>query len=215
MPLTFDLPFEELSNYQGINPKPDDFDQYWDSGLQEMRAMDSSVELIPAAFQTTTCECFHLYFTGVGGARVHAKLLHPKHVTSPQPAVLMFHGYTGNAGDWFDKLPYVAQGFTVAALDCRGQGGLSEDAGGVNGNTQHGHIIRGLDDALNGAPEKLLFRQIFFGFCSISENCYGHARSRCQPGGRNGRESRWCFDGSLRSAGTRDQTCRSSFPVFK
>ncbi|MBO0703230.1 MAG: acetylxylan esterase, partial [Candidatus Dormibacteraeota bacterium] len=48
-------------------------------------------------------------------------------------------------------------GYTVAALDCRGQGGSSEDAGGVRGNTLEGHIIRGLDDA----PEKLLFRQIF------------------------------------------------------
>ena len=131
MPLTFDLPFEALSEYQGSNPRPDDFEQFWESGLQEMKAMDSNVELIPADFQTPTCECFHLYFTGVGGARVHAKLLRPKQVNTPHPAVLMFHGYTGNAGDWVDKLSYVAQGFTVAALDCRGQGGLSEDSGGV------------------------------------------------------------------------------------
>ena len=169
MPLTFDLPFEALSEYQGSNPKPDDFEQFWESGLQEMRAMDSNVERIPADFQTPTCECFHLYFTGVGGARVHAKLLQPKHVNTPHPAVLMFHGYTGNAGDWVDKLSYVAHGFTVAALDCRGQGGLSEDAGGVLGNTQHGHIIRGLDDALNGTPEKLLFRQIFLETAQLAK----------------------------------------------
>jgi len=140
MPLTFDLPLEKLYEYQGINPKPNDFDRFWDLGLQEMRATDSKVELVPADFQTTFCKCFHLYFTGVGGARVHAKLLQPVNVSSPHPAVLMFHGYTGNSGDWVDKLPYVAQGVTVAALDCRGQGGLSEDSGGVFGNTQHGHI---------------------------------------------------------------------------
>ena len=169
MPLTFDLPFEALSEYQGSNPRPDDFEQFWESGLQEMKAMDSNVELIPADFQTPTCECFHLYFTGVGGARVHAKLLRPKQVNTPHPAVLMFHGYTGNAGDWVDKLSYVAQGFTVAALDCRGQGGLSEDSGGVFGNTQHGHIIRGLDDALNGTPEKLLFRQIFLDTAQLAK----------------------------------------------
>jgi cephalosporin-C deacetylase len=51
----------------------------------------------------------------------------------------------------------VAAGFTVAAMDCRGQGGRSEDAGGVRGNTLSGHIIRGLEDA----PEKLLYRAIF------------------------------------------------------
>jgi cephalosporin-C deacetylase len=48
-------------------------------------------------------------------------------------------------------------GFTVAALDCRGQGGLSEDPGGVTGNTHRGHIIRGLD----GPPQQMLFRNIF------------------------------------------------------
>ena len=42
-------------------------------------------------------------------------------------------------------------------MDCRGQGGSSEDTGGVKGNTYQGHIIRGLDDR----PEQLLFRQIF------------------------------------------------------
>ena len=168
MPLTFDLPLEELMEYQGINPRPNDFDSFWESGLQEMRSTDSNVELVPADFQTPSCECFHLYFTGVGGARVHAKLLRPLNVNTPHPAVLMFHGYTGNSGDWVDKLPYVGQGFTVAALDCRGQGGLSEDSGGVFGNTYHGHIIRGLDDALRGAPEKLLFRQIFLDTAQLA-----------------------------------------------
>ena len=169
MPLTFDLPFEELGNYQGINPRPDDFDQFWDIGLEEKSAIDPNIELIPVDFQTAFCEYFHLYFTGVNRARIHAKLLRPKHVNSPHPAVLMFHGYTGNSGDWSDKLPYVAQGFTVAALDCRGQGGLSEDSGGSLGNTHHGHIIRGLHDALNGIPEKLLFRQIFLDTAQLAK----------------------------------------------
>jgi cephalosporin-C deacetylase len=57
-----------------------------------------------------------------------------------------FHGYTLNSGDWTDKLLWVAAGYSVAALDCRGQGGVSEDLGGVKGDTLNGHIIRGLDD---------------------------------------------------------------------
>ena len=127
MPLTFDLSFDQLEKYQGINPRPEAFDTYWDLGLREMHSTDSKVELIPSDFQVTGCECFHLYFTGVQGARVHAKYLRPIKGISPHPAVLMFHGYTGNSGDWEDKLGYVSQGFSVAALDCRGQGGLSQD----------------------------------------------------------------------------------------
>jgi len=169
MPLTFDLTFEELQNYQGINPKPADFDAFWEASLAEMRAIDPQLELIPAEFQAEGCECFHLYFTGVQGARVHAKYLRPTKAQAPHPAVLMFHGYTGSSGDWQDKLSYVSQGYSVAALDCRGQGGSSEDVGGVLGNTQHGHIIRGLDEVLNGHPQQLLYRQIFLDTAQLAK----------------------------------------------
>jgi len=57
----------------------------------------------------------------------------------------------------------------VAALDCRGQGGQSEDRGGTLGNTHRGHIIRGLDDALGGRPQKLLFRQIFLDTAQLAQ----------------------------------------------
>lgn len=168
MPLTFDFPLEKLQTYQGINPRPAGFDAYWDRALAEMHALDGQVELVPAEFQAPQAECFHLYFTGAGGARVHAKLLRPRGATKPHPAVLLFHGYTGDSGDWSEKLAYTGQSFTVAALDCRGQGGLSEDSGGVKGNTQHGHIIRGLDEAVAGRPEKLLYRQIFLDTAQLA-----------------------------------------------
>jgi cephalosporin-C deacetylase len=164
MPLMFDMPLEQLKAYEGRNPRPADFEEFWERGLAEMHALDPQVELIPAEFQTPFAECFHLYFTGVGGARVHAKLVRPRNVPAPHPAVLIFHGYSGDSGDWSDKLGYAAMGCTVAALDCRGQGGLSEDKGGVLGNTLRGHIIRGLDDA----PEKLLYRQIFLDTAELA-----------------------------------------------
>jgi len=168
MPLTFDYPFEQLLNYNGINPKPADFDAFWDAGLDKINRLDPDVQLVQADFKTSFCECYDLYFTGIGNARIHAKFIKPRSSQQPHPAILMFHGYTGNAGDWLDKLGYAAQGFAVAAMDCRGQGGYSQDTGGVTGNTLHGHIIRGLDDALNGSPEKLLFRQVFLDTAQLA-----------------------------------------------
>jgi cephalosporin-C deacetylase len=156
MPI-FDLPLEELHTYQGINPRPADFDAYWEAALKEQWAADPDVELVTSPFQTSFAECFDLYFTGVRGARIHAKYLRPKNSAAPHPAVLEFHGYTQNAGDWADKLHWVAAGYSVAAMDCRGQGGMSEDVGGVKGDTLNGHVIRGLNDV----PENLLYRQIF------------------------------------------------------
>lgn len=163
MPLV-DMPLAQLREYQGRNPRPEDLDAYWEAALAEMRALDPRVELVPHALNAPFAECFDLYYTGVGGARVHAKYVRPRHAEKPHPAVLLFHGYSGHSGEWSDKLNYVARGFSVAALDCRGQGGLSEDVGGVRGNTLRGHIIRGLDDA----PEKLLFRQIYLDCAQLA-----------------------------------------------
>ena len=152
-----DMPLDELKTYSGTNPKPDDFDGYWTTALAELESTPSRPELTPADFTSPQALCFDLTFTSVGGARVHAKLLKPKGVTSGAPAIVAFHGYSASAYDWYTYLGWAGAGFVVAALDCRGQGGRSEDTGGVLGNTLHGHIIRGLDDA----PEKLLYRSIF------------------------------------------------------
>ena len=160
----FEMPLEKLKEYQGRNPRPDDFDEYWDRAVEEMKATDPDLETTPHELKAPFAECFDLYFTGVGGARVHAKYLRPKGPSEPHPAVVMFHGYSGSSGDWTDKLNYVGQGFSVAALDCRGQGGESEDSGSVKGNTLRGHVIRGLDDD----PEKLVFRQIFLDCAQLA-----------------------------------------------
>jgi cephalosporin-C deacetylase len=163
MPL-IDLPLADLYTYQGINPRPDDFDSFWDEALEEMRAVDPQVELRPAKPLAPYADCFDLFFTGVGGSRVHAKYLRPSGHVQPHPAVLQFHGYAGWSGNWVDKLGYVGLGFSVAALDCRGQGGISEDLGGVRGNTFKGQIIRGLDDD----PRKFAFRQIFLDTAQLA-----------------------------------------------
>jgi len=170
MPL-IDKPLHELRQYQGINPKPADFDAYWESALAEMRASDPQVELRPAKFQTPFAECFDLFFRGTGGSRIHAKYLRPRNAKQPHPAVLQFHGYSIDNGDWAEKLGYVALGFSVAAMDCRGQGGISEDLGGVRGNTFKGQIIRGLDDE----AEKFIFRQIFLDTAQLGKIVGGFA----------------------------------------
>ncbi len=153
-----DKPTEELLVYTGINPKPADFDSYWSRALAELGATDPDPVLEPAGeIHASSAETFHLWFTGIGGARIYAKYLRPKNPGDPHPAVLEFHGYTGHSGEWAEKLRYVAGGASIASMDCRGQAGRSEDPTPVRGNTHHGHIIRGLADA----PDKLLYRSIF------------------------------------------------------
>lgn len=163
MPM-LDMPLEELRIYLGRNPRPPEFDEYWERAISEMRGTDPAVQMERSEFQVPGTECFDLYFRGVRGGRVHAQLMRPTDLDAPRPTVLQFHGYSGSAGDWSHKLLYRALGFNVIAMDCRGQGGSSWDAGGVIGNTYHGHIIRGLDDE----PDNLLFRQIFLDTAELA-----------------------------------------------
>lgn len=161
----FEKPLAELRRYEGRNPRPGDFDAFWDESLAEMRAVDARVELRPSeVLRSRVAECFDLYFTGVRGARVHAKYLRPRGAGKGLPAVVHFHGYSGNSGDWQDRLGQVAEGMCVAFLDCRGQGGLSEDTGGQSGTTFKGQFIRGLD----GAPRDLLMRHIFLDAAQLA-----------------------------------------------
>ena len=169
MPL-IDKPLPELFEYRGRNPRPDDFDAYWDTALRELDATDPRPEItLNPLLSTQHVECFDLWFRGVGGARIYAKYIRPKtNVTAgsdPRPTVLQFHGYSGHTGDWLDKFGWAAEGFCFAAMDVRGQGGRSEDNGQVKGTTQRGHIVRGLDDP---DSRKLAFRQIFLDTAQLA-----------------------------------------------
>ncbi len=160
----FEMPLEQLRAYKGTNPCPDDIDDYWATALAEMAAVNPQLELIPADFTCNFARCYDMYFTGVRNARIHVKYIVPNKLTSPAPAVIQFHGYGGNAGDWTSKLYWAAQGFVVAAPDCRGQGGLSTDTGILTGTTFRGHIVRGLDDD----PQNMLMRHIFLDTAQLA-----------------------------------------------
>lgn len=156
MPM-IDMPLEKLYKYRGISPMPEDLDEFWDENIKQIHDIDPKVEFIEADFKCPFAKCYDLYFTGVNGARVHAKFLRPNEIEGKIPGILEFHGYQGISADWVSRLPYVASGMCVALLDCRGQAGLSEDVGGVKGITVKGHIVRGLKEG----KEKLLFKDIF------------------------------------------------------
>ena len=165
MPATFDLPRKDLLAYQGRNPRPANFEVYWDQGLKEMRGLSPKLELRPVGLPVDFADCFDMYFTGVGGSRVHAKLLRPSKQSAPGPAILQFHPYAKSSGDWSDKLGLVAMGFTVVSLDVRGQGGESEDLTPRKGNTLRGHIVRGLSDP---DPTRLFYREVFLDTAQLA-----------------------------------------------
>ncbi len=155
MPLV-DMSLEKLLEYRGTNPRPIDHEMFWDESILEMNQVDVCPTLIPKEVSADFAECFELRFNGTRGGEVYAKYIRPKGAKNV-PCMLQFHGYSMHSGDWMHKLNWVARGFAVAAMDCRGQGGESRDGSAYEGMTLKGHIVRGLD----GPPEEMYFRNVF------------------------------------------------------
>lgn len=163
----FDYPLEKLKEYRGQNPRPVDFDEYWDRALAEMKAVDAAPTREKVDFDNPIADCYHYTFNGVGGARIYAKLLVPKNLKAARsaPAQVVFHGYSGaSSSNWSDYFSMVAAGFVVAALDCRGQAGLSQDTGPAALTTLRGQIVRGLKEG----ADKLTFRSIYLDCAQLA-----------------------------------------------
>lgn len=156
MPMV-DMPLEELKKYQGSSPCPKDIDEFWDRSLEEMNAVDPMPTYTPHDFVSKIADCYDLYFKSTKGATIYARFARPKNAEGRLPAILHFHGLGANCESWRTIIAYVSQGFCVASMDVRGQGGLSEDVGGFQGPTFANPFIRGVE----GEPENMLYRDIY------------------------------------------------------
>ncbi len=155
----YDFQVEHLQDYRGIGDAPKDFDSYWKKAIAEIDDLSLAFEIVPSSFQANIALFYDLFFIGAGGARIHCQFAKPKQAKAKMPAVIMFHGYWSNSGDWSSKLGYTAEGYCVLAMDTRGQGGSSSDSGMFSkGNTQSGHIIRGVED---DNQHNLFYRNVY------------------------------------------------------
>jgi len=130
-----------------------------------MHAIDAKPEWVDASFQAPGLQCQHLYFTGMGGARLHAHFVKPLHHSGRCPGLLCFHAYMTAAYGFMMMLPYAYAGFCVASLDVRGQGGHSQDTSSPHGPTVFGHLVNGLHDP---DPRGLFFRNVFLDTAQLA-----------------------------------------------
>ena len=154
----------ELRACRGLTPVPADFDAFWAERMAEADAQDPGWRTEPARVPDRPgCTYRDLWFRGMGGARLHARLLVPEGALraldegAGVPLVLQFHGYPGATRSWFELSSLVGLGCAVLAMDNPGQGGPSEDVGGYLGTTVAGHLVAGLD----GGPRNLYYVRLY------------------------------------------------------
>lgn len=166
---TVDMPLKEMLKYNGSSPCPADIDEYWDTALAEMNGICSEPQFIKKDFKSKFADFYDLYFEGTKGAKIYAKFGRPKKIDGKVPAVLLFHGLAGSSWQWTDLLELISQGYVVAFMDARGQGGKSEDVGGVKGTTYTTPFTRGLDGDKHG----LLMRDMFLDTARLAKIVMG------------------------------------------
>ena len=160
----------EFAEYRGLMECPSDFDSFWDARVAEADAVALSYEFVPDEARTReSCACFDLWFDGMGGARLHARVLMPAGA-GPHPVVLQFHGYPGATRSWLEQASFVGMGCAVVALDCPGQGGLSQDVGGYVGTTVAGHLVAGVEGPAKDLYYVRLHQDIRI-LCNIVASC--------------------------------------------
>lgn len=149
---------ERFLEYQGRGEKPDDFDVFWDAELLKLTNFSLDYHLEQVDIASNIANCYILTFTSFDGTKVSCQLLKPKLLNEKYSGLLQFHGYHVNSGDFSEKIGWVAEGFIVMAMDCRGQGGLSENTEhSTIGTVLKGLIIRGVEEG----PDALYYKRVF------------------------------------------------------
>ncbi|GAB6680233.1 hypothetical protein BOVMAS27_02240 [Streptococcus uberis] len=124
---------KDLQAYRGKREVPEDFNDFWNSNLQEIKE-SIPYQLKEKDFGLSFVKCFELTFEASGKGRVYAKCLFPN-VNEPVPVIFVFHGYQGQSPDWTENLKYIAAGYAVVCMDVPGQAGHSVDSGQYKGIT--------------------------------------------------------------------------------
>ncbi|MBQ6819758.1 MAG: acetylxylan esterase [Clostridium sp.] len=163
MPM-LDMPIKEMESYLGKGIIPDDFDEFWENEIKNIENIELQYKIVKKDFKNNQADYYEIFFKGIDGAEIYAKYICPK-ANKKVPTVLEFHDYKEASRGWHHLTRYIGIGYSVVAMDCRGQGGRSEDLGGSKGSTVSGHVILGIDDTL----ENMYYRKVYLDAYILSK----------------------------------------------
>jgi cephalosporin-C deacetylase len=154
MPL-IDLPLEQLKTYRPTPPRPPDLDQYWGDTLAEAAQAPLNPSIEALDYPVSGLRVARAYYDGWRGARICAWFI-AREGARAQPTLVFYHGYSGSKGQVYDYLGWASQGYTVVAVDVRGQSGDSTDPAGYPG----GHVTGWMSAGIT-SPETYYYRGVY------------------------------------------------------
>jgi cephalosporin-C deacetylase len=151
MPI-IDLPLEQLKTYRPEPPRPPDLDQFWRDTLAEAAQSPLNATVDEIDYPVAGLRVGRASYDGWRGARIAGWYL-ARQGARAQPTLVFYHGYSGSKGQVYDYLGWALQGYTVVAVDVRGQSGESTDPGNYPGGHVTGWMTAGIT-----SPETYYYR---------------------------------------------------------
>lgn len=150
-----DLPLEQLQSYRPEPNPPSDLDAFWQRTVAEAATQPLNVTLEPIDYPVDGLAVSKLYYDGWRGSRICGWFLARAGVRA-QPTLVFYHGYSGSKGQVYDYLGWALQGYTVLAVDVRGQSGESTDGASYPGGHATGWMTMGIT-----SPEDYYYRGVY------------------------------------------------------
>ncbi|HLG51239.1 MAG TPA: alpha/beta fold hydrolase [Chloroflexota bacterium] len=138
-----DLPLEKLRVYNPAPNAPPDLDAFWRETLAEAARAPLNASLERIDYPVDELDVYRAFYDGWHGARICAWFIARSGGRS-QPTMVFYHGYSGNKGQVYDYLGWALQGYTVVAVDVRGQSGDSSDVDDYPGGHVTGWMTKGI-----------------------------------------------------------------------
>ena len=150
-----DLPLEQLQVYSPAPNARPDLAQFWSETLAEARQAPLNPTLEPIDYPVADLSVQRVFYDGWRGARICAWFL-AKNGARLQPTIVFYHGYSGSKGQVYDYLGWALQGYTVLAVDVRGQSGESSDPEAYPGGHVSGWMTMGIT-----SPQTYYYRGVY------------------------------------------------------
>jgi len=146
MPIV-DLTLKELKDYRPPLTRRSDFKRFWEENVkaaeeQPLNPVEKKVE-----YFTDRVEVYKVVFDGfIDRTPITAFFAKDAESVEASPTIVFFHGYGSSKGVVTDYLGWIMLGFSVMAVDVRGQAGEAPDHARYPLGSITGNMTKGIQD---------------------------------------------------------------------
>lgn len=123
----YDLPLDQLMVYKPELTRKDDFRNFWNETLDELRKVPLEYRMEPYAYPAKGVKVYNVRYKGFNNAEIEGWLAIPAG-SCPHPGLLLFHGYNwAYDGKLHETVNMALHGYACLQILVRGQQGHSVD----------------------------------------------------------------------------------------